>query len=92
MNYPDESRSLFYIANLIARPLTMCGAINNVPVPQQRIFIPPVAVSSCSNDQRFSKQNYCLPVHPGCGRCLCLTVCVCVCVDCGALWSEVTVA
>ena len=49
MNYPDESRSVLYITNLIARPLTMCGAVNNVPVPQQTTFIPSVAVSSCSN-------------------------------------------
>jgi hypothetical protein len=57
MSYTDESRSVFYIANLIARPLSMCGAINDVPVPQQTIFNPPVVVSSCSNDHRFGKQN-----------------------------------
>ena len=50
MNNPDESRSVFYITILIARPLTVCGVINNVRVPQQTVFISSVALSSCSND------------------------------------------
>jgi hypothetical protein len=78
MNSPDESRSVFYIANLTVPPLTTLGAINNVSVLQQTIFIPSMAVSSCSNDHRISKQNQCLPVHTGCGRCLCVSLCVCV--------------
>ena len=64
MNNPDESRSVFFVTILIARPLPMCGVING----------------SCSDDQRFSKQNCCLPVHTGCRRRLYVTVFVCRCV------------
>jgi hypothetical protein len=35
--YPDESRSVVCITNLIAGPLTLCGAMNNVSIPQENI-------------------------------------------------------
>jgi hypothetical protein len=93
MYYPDEGRSVVYITNLVARPLTLCGAMNNVPVPQENIcyFIRGLMFMFKLPPNR---QAELLPAETAriwarVGVSLC--VCACVRACCGTLWSEVIV-